>query len=128
MGRKNWAGFAIAAETDIGNRGVNARGRTTDRIRAAIAASNLGCCGQGRHGALTPWRPAYFSSLALSCRYLSIARRTSSATGAPVLSDSFCSFLICASLRKRAVRFMLHILPYRHIHGDMYVPISDIRP
>ena len=56
---------------------------------------------------ITPWRSGYFNSLALSKRYLSIARRMSSATGAPVFSDSFCSFLICSSLRKRAVRFMV---------------------
>jgi hypothetical protein len=67
---------------------------------------------------VTPWRSVYFNSLALSKRYLSIARRMSSATGAPVFSDSFCSFLICSSLRKRAVRFMTHIMPYRHIYGN----------
>jgi len=39
MGRKDWAGFAIAAETASGNRSANARGQTTDRIRVAIAAS-----------------------------------------------------------------------------------------
>ena len=54
----------------------------------------------------TPWRPAYFNSLALSKRYLSIARRMSSATGAPVFSDSFTSLLSCSSFKKRAVRFM----------------------
>lgn len=35
-----------------------------------------------------------------------MARRTSSATGAPVFSDNFRSFAICSSFRKRAVRFM----------------------
>ena len=33
------------------NRTLNARGRTADRIREAMAASNTGCCGQGRRGA-----------------------------------------------------------------------------
>ena len=35
-----------------------------------------------------------------------MARRMSSATGAPVFSDSASSFLICSSFKKRAVRFM----------------------
>jgi len=39
MSRKNWVGLAIAAKTANGNGGVNARGRTTDRISVAIAAS-----------------------------------------------------------------------------------------
>jgi hypothetical protein len=55
---------------------------------------------------VTPWRPAYFSSFALSFKYVSMARRMSSATGAPVFSDSFSSFLICSSFKKRAVRFI----------------------
>ena len=64
---------------------------------------------------VTPWRPAYLSSFARSCRYLSIARRMSSATGAPVFSDSASSFLRCSSLRKSAVRFM-HILSSIGVH------------
>ena len=55
---------------------------------------------------VTPRRSVYFSSLALSSRYLSIARRISSATGAPVLSDNTCSFLSWSSFKKSAVRFM----------------------
>jgi len=35
-----------------------------------------------------------------------MARRMSSATGAPVFSDSASSFLSCSSFKKRAVRFM----------------------
>src|SRR5712692_8451719 len=42
----------------------------------------------------------------------------SSATGAPVLSDSAFSFLSCAFFKKRAVRFMEHIIAYRHIYGN----------
>lgn len=53
-----------------------------------------------------PARPAYLISFALSLRYLSIARRMSSATGAPVFSDKACSFLTCSGLRNRAVRFI----------------------
>jgi hypothetical protein len=67
---------------------------------------------------VTPWRSVYFNSLALSKRYLSIARRMSSATGAPVFSDSVSSFLSCSSFKKRAVRFMTHIVPYRHTSGN----------
>jgi len=36
-----------------------------------------------------------------------MARRMSSATGAPVFSDSASSFLSCSSFKKRAVRFMV---------------------
>ena len=107
MGRKKCVGFAIAAEAANRNRSVNVGGRTTVTIRAAIAASNVGCVVRDDSVLLAPGRPAYFNSFALSFRYRSIARRTSSATGAPVFSDSVSSFLICSSLRKRAVRFMV---------------------
>jgi hypothetical protein len=64
---------------------------------------------------ITPWRPAYFNSFARSKRYLSIARRMSSATGAPVLSDNAFSFLSWSSFKKRAARFM-HTLYHSGIH------------
>src|SRR5262245_28443736 len=59
---------------------------------------------------------AYFSLL----RYASIARLISSATGAPVFSESACNFLSCSSLRNNAVRFMRGIVPYRHTYAYIY--------
>src|SRR5580658_1809062 len=48
----------------------------------------------------------HFSSFVLEIRYASMARRTNSATGAPVFSDSFWSFFNCCSFKNRAVRFI----------------------
>jgi hypothetical protein len=48
----------------------------------------------------------HFTSLFLETKYKSMARRTNSATGAPVLADNFWSFVSCSVLRNRAVRFM----------------------
>jgi len=56
---------------------------------------------------VTPRRPAYFNSFALSFKYISIALRINSATGAPVFSESACNLLTCSVLRNRAVRFMV---------------------
>ena len=71
---------------------------------------------------ITPKRSVYFNSLALSKRYLSIARRMSSATGAPVFSDSLRSFLSCSFFKKRAVRFIRFItIKY---HTGIHVPIG----
>src|SRR5437762_1984364 len=48
--------------------------------------------------------------------YSSMARRISSATGAPVFADWASSFLICSSLRKRVVLFMCGMLAHMHIY------------
>src|ERR1700733_5447823 len=45
----------------------------------------------------------HFNSFFLEIRYASIARRTNSATGAPVFADSFWSFSSCCSFKNRAV-------------------------
>jgi hypothetical protein len=102
IGRKNGVGLAIAAETANGN----ASGRTTDTIRLAMQPPIKVALVRGVTVLVTPRRPAYFNSLARFFRYSSTARRISSESGAPVLSDSFCSFFICSSLKNRAVRFM----------------------
>ena len=107
MGRKNWVGFAIAAETANGDRSANASVQTTDTIRIAMQPPIKVAVVRDDSVLIAPGRPGYFNSLALCFKYASMARLTSSATGAPVFSDSFCSFLICSSLRKRAVRFMV---------------------
>ncbi len=70
MGRKNWVGLAIAAETANGNRSANARGQTAVTIRVAmqppirLRRSGASCVLE------PPRRPAYFNSLARSLRYL----------------------------------------------------------
>jgi hypothetical protein len=92
-------------QTDCGARDF-ATSSDGDSLRTANAASYSGCLVRDDSVLIAPGRPVHFNSLALSRRYLSIARRMSSATGAPVFSDSFCSLLICSSLRKRAARFM----------------------
>src|SRR3984885_9138109 len=48
----------------------------------------------------------HFNSFFLEIRYASMARRTNSATGAPVFSDSFWSFSSCCSFKNKAVRFI----------------------
>jgi len=48
-----------------------------------------------------------------------MARRMSSATGAPVFSDSASSFFSCSSFKKRAVRFMVILY-----HTGIYMSIG----
>src|SRR5580698_7216916 len=48
----------------------------------------------------------HLNSFFLECKYASMARRTNSATGAPVFSDSFWSFFNCSSFKNNAVRFI----------------------
>src|SRR5580698_1115505 len=48
----------------------------------------------------------HFNSFFLEIRYASMARRTNSATGAPVFLDNFWSFFNCCSFKNRAVRFI----------------------
>jgi hypothetical protein len=105
--RENWGGLAIAAEIENGNWSANASGRTTVTIRVANAASLKVAVVRGVTVLVTLWRPAYFNFLARSAKYRSMARLINSASGAPVLSDSFCSFLTWSSFKKRAVRFIV---------------------
>src|SRR5580692_24710 len=48
----------------------------------------------------------HFNSFFLDCKYASMARRTNSATGAPVFSDNFRSFTSCCAFKNKAVRFI----------------------
>jgi hypothetical protein len=57
----------------------------------------------GKNPAIQYCTVLHFNSFFLESKYASMARRTNSATGAPVFSDSFWSFFSCCSFKNSAV-------------------------